>query len=95
MESSSGKSLARCLVVMVITAGMMFAAPVAAQSWFDRFEDTVGLGEESGEKSDELLQSTLVERLKEALRLGSERFVARPRGRLHWKRYSAVNKPNP
>jgi len=49
----------------------MFAGPVAAQSWLDKFQDSVGLGEETGD----LPESTLIDGLKEALRTGSARVV--------------------
>ena len=64
-------SLARRLGLILFSAAMMSSAPVAAQSWFDKFKASVGLGEETAD----LPESTLIDGLKEALRAGSERVV--------------------
>jgi len=68
---------ARLLIVIVVTAGMMLAGPVAAQSLLDKARGAVGLGGEAGDETEDLPQSTLTEGLHEALRLGSERVVDR------------------
>ena len=52
----------------------MFSGPVAAQSWFDQLQDSIGLGEETGD----LPKSTLIDELTEALRTCSECVVGRP-----------------
>ncbi len=67
------QSLARSLILILISVTVMFSGPVAAQSWFDKFKDSIGLGEETGD----LPESTLIDGLKEALRTGSERVVGR------------------
>ncbi|MGB0514855.1 MAG: DUF4197 domain-containing protein [Wenzhouxiangellaceae bacterium] len=72
MSNVSRKSTSRGLIAVIVTLFVVIAGPVSAQSWFDRLKDSVGLGENTGELS----QSTLIDGLREALRLGSERVVA-------------------